>query len=156
MAVMEKDSHPPGAVIAVLGTLLRINLAVMADYDRVLGGIADEIMHARLTAFREKHQAHVSALSDAIRSMGDSTPEQSKTPRKGLLAWVASFFSPRSTRGALVALKRAEENSYRHYNREVSAAFPRDIKEMLRAQFTDEKIHLDYIAENLKVLKSSE
>jgi disulfide oxidoreductase YuzD len=55
-------------------------------------------------------------------------------------------------KSALKVLKAAETISYHYYGQIISKDIPEILKENLRKHFSDEKIHLEYIDNNLKVL----
>jgi hypothetical protein len=55
-------------------------------------------------------------------------------------------------KSALKALKTAEEISNRHYEQIFLQDLPPDLKQLLREQYSEENLHLDYINENLKSL----
>lgn len=55
-------------------------------------------------------------------------------------------------KSALKALKTAETIACRYYGQIVSKETPSALKDRLRKHFSDKKIHLEYINNNLKVL----
>jgi hypothetical protein len=55
-------------------------------------------------------------------------------------------------KGALKALKTTEEITNRYYGEVVSWEAPTAVKEVLRKYFSEEKVHLGYISNNLQTL----
>lgn len=138
-------------LIEILRELAQVDIDAVHSYNRVLDEISDNVVRARLTSFRDEHQQHMQAIADEIRTLGGEVPESTKD-FKGYA--VEAFAVLRTTTGgmknALKALKTAEEITNRYYSRKVSKEAPAAVKDLLRKHFSEEKIHLDYINENVK------
>ncbi len=143
-------------LIEVLTRLLQVDFDAVYSYDQALPKIEDAVMRSRLTEFRHSHQLHIHDLSEAIRRMGAEPPEVSNDFRGFFMGGVSALRSLSGTKGALKALQSVEEMTNREYGEVVSWKAPDDIRELLRKQFTDVKIHLDYISSNLQALNTSD
>ena len=135
-----------------LQELARVDIDAAGAYDQALDAVADPVMRSRLAEFRQTHFDHIAALADVIRSLGGTPPELSMDLKGRAVAAAAALRAAPGTKGALKALRTAEEIARHHYAEIVSAPMPQTVKDLLRRHFSDTKIHLDYIAQNLKVL----
>jgi len=144
---MEKNE-----LVEMLKKLIQVDIDMVHSYNQALDEVSDHVIHSRLTAFRDKHQKHIAALSDEIRSLGGQVPE----PNKDFKGYIIEAFTTLGTmagmKGALKALKTAEEISNRYYEKVVPITVPPALKEIIRKNFSDEKNHLEYIRNNLQVL----
>lgn len=140
-------------LIKMLEELTQVDIDTVHSYNRVLDDISDEVIRSRLESFRDNHLNHIDALSNEIQSLGGKAPEMSQD-FKGYV--IEAFAILRTTAGgmksALKAVRTTEEITNQHYGRTIPKEVPSNIKDLLRKHFSDEKIHLDYIRENLKVV----
>jgi uncharacterized protein (TIGR02284 family) len=139
-------------LIIALSELLQTTVDAIFSYQQAVPKVDDDIMRDRLEAFRKSHEEHVRELTQAIARMGGQPPDFSKDFKGYVIEGVAALRSLSGTRGALKALQSAEEMTNRSYSDAVSWEVPDDAHTLLRRQFSDVKIHLDYINSNLKAL----
>ncbi|RJQ80915.1 MAG: DUF2383 domain-containing protein [Desulfobacteraceae bacterium] len=139
-------------LIDALAELLQMSVDTVYSYEQAAPKIEDEIMRSRLEAFRKSHEKHIQELTQAITHMGGRPPEFSKDFKGYIIEGVAALRSLSGTKGALKALQSAEERTNRSYAEAVSWGVPGSAHDLLRKQFSDVKIHLDYIISNLKAL----
>jgi hypothetical protein len=135
-----------------LQELAQLDIDIVHTYNRVLNEISDEIVHSRLTAFRDNHINHLTALMEEIESIGGEPPKLTKDFKGYVIEAFAVLSTAAGTKSALKVLKAAETISYEYYGQIISKDIPDILKERLRKYFSDEKIHLEYIDNNLKVL----
>jgi hypothetical protein len=135
-----------------LQELAQVDIDIVHTYNRVLNEISDEIVHSRLTAFRDNHINHLTALMEEIESIGGEPPKLTKDFKGYVIEAFAVLSTAAGTKSALKVLKAAETISYEYYGQIISKDIPDILKERLRKYFSDEKIHLEYIDNNLKVL----
>jgi uncharacterized protein (TIGR02284 family) len=135
-----------------LSELLQTTVDAVFSYQQALPKVHDDIMRDRLEAFRKIHEEHIKELTQTITRLGGKPPEFSKNFKGYIIESVAALRSLAGTRGALKALQAAEEMTTRSYGDAVSWEVPDDAHTLLRKQFSDVKIHLDYINSNLKAL----
>jgi uncharacterized protein (TIGR02284 family) len=140
-------------LIEMLQELVQVDIDTVHSYNRVLDEVTDKVMRSRLAEFRDHHHEHIDALAEVIRELGGKAPESSKD-FKGHV--IEAFAALRTTAGgvknALKALRTTEEITNRYYGRAVTQEVPDAVKDLLRKHVSDEKIHIDYINENLKAL----
>lgn len=135
-----------------LEDLAQVDIDTVYAYDRAIDQVDDEVMRARLERFRQAHFDHIAALAEVIRAMGGTPPDLSKDLRGYAVEALAALRATPGTKGALKALRTVEQIAHRHYSGTVSDALPQDARDLLRRHFSDEKVHLDYIEQNLKVM----
>jgi hypothetical protein len=135
-----------------LQELAQVDIDIVHTYNRVLNEISDEIVHSRLTAFRDNHINHLTALMEEIESIGGEPPKLTKDFKGYVIEAFAVLSTAAGMKSALKVLKAAETISYEYYGQIISKDIPDILKERLRKYFSDEKIHLEYIDNNLKVL----
>lgn len=139
-------------LIELLRELIQVNIDMVHSYNRALDDISDPVFHSRLTAFRNNHQEHIDELSDALRSLGGQASEPMKDFKGYVIEAFTTLGSMAGMKGALKAVMAAEALSNRYYEKAVPKSLPRDIKEIVRKHFSDEKNHHEYIKNNLQVL----
>jgi hypothetical protein len=144
---METDN-----LIKELQELVQVDIDAVHTYNRVLDEISDEIVHSRLTTFRDNHINHINTLSDEIRSLGGEPPGLTMDFKGYVIEAFAVLRIVTGMKSALKALKIAELITCQYYGQSVSKDVPSALKELIRKHFSDEKIHLEYIDNNLKVL----
>ena len=139
-------------LIKELKELVQVDIDTVHTYDRVLDEISDEIIRSRLTAFRDSHINHLADISEEILSLGGEPPKLTKDFKGYVIEAFAVLRTAVGMKSALKALKTAENIACRYYGEIVSKETPSALKDRLRKQFSDKKIHLEYINNNLKVL----
>jgi uncharacterized protein (TIGR02284 family) len=135
-----------------LSNLMQTAIDTVFSYQQALPKVQDEIMRKRLEAFCKSHEENIEELSRSIERLGGKPPEFSKGLKGFIFEGVSALRSLTGTKGALKALQAAEERTNRFYSDAVSWEIPEDPRDLLRKQFSDVKVHLEYINSNLKVL----
>jgi uncharacterized protein (TIGR02284 family) len=138
--------------IQTLSNLVQLDIDAVHAYSQALKEIDDPIIKDRLRKFQDDHHDHISGLSEHIEKLGGQAPSRSQDFKGYVIEAFAAIRSFTGQKGALKALKSTEEITNRYYGEVVSSSASADTKEMLRAYFSDEKVHLEYITSNLKAL----
>jgi len=139
-------------LIKALSNLVQLDIDVIHAYDQAVKEIDDPIIRERLLAFQGDHRNHISGLTEQLRNLGAEPPEESIDFKGFVIEAFAAIRSFTGLKGALKSMKATEEITNRYYGEVVSWEAPDAIKNLLRMYFSEEKIHLDYISTNLKVL----
>jgi len=139
-------------LIKAMSNLVQLDIDAVTAYDQAIKEIDDPIIRERLLNFQDDHRKHISGLSEEIRKLGKQPPEGSMDFKGYVIEAFAAIRSFTGLKGALKSMKTTEEITNRYYSEVVSWEAPDAIKERLRSYFSEEKIHLDYITANLKVL----
>ena len=139
-------------LIETLSKLTQLNIDTMYAYDHALDQIEDEIILARLTEFRDMHRKHVENLSEVIHSLGGKPPKITTDFKGFVIEAFTALLGFTGMKGSLKALKTIEKIAKQYYGEVVSKDIPSDLKEILGKHFTDERIHLNYIKNNLSAL----
>ena len=139
-------------LIEALPNLVQLDIDAVHAYDQALKEIDDPIIKDRLLKFQDDHRNHISGLSKQIEELGGQPPEYSQDLKGYVIEAFAAIRSFTGLKGALSAMKTTEEITNRYYGEVVSWEAPPDVKEVLRTYFSEEKIHLDYITNNLQAM----
>lgn len=139
-------------LIKAMSNLVQLDIDTVHAYDQALKEIDDPIIKERLLTFQEDHRNHISTLSKQIKELGGRPPEKSKDFKGYVIEAFTAIRSFTGLKGALKSIKTTEEITNRYYGEVVSWKMPPGVKENLRTYFSDEKIHLEYITSNLKVI----
>jgi hypothetical protein len=140
-------------LIGKLSRLIQLEIDVNHTYGLVLKKIDDEVMRRRLAQFEEQHKAHIEHILKEIKDLGGPEIDFSPDIKGYLVSGVTALLSTTGDTGALQGLKLGEDMTTGHYEEAMRWEVPGRIKKMIRSHFSDEKIHLDYLENNLKALK---
>ena len=141
------------ALVKLLTDLIQLDIDTVEAYRQAAGRVDDDIMRRRLEKFAQEHLGHIEILSQEIESAGGQAPKLSKDLKGLLIKGFAALRSTTGTRGALKALETAEEINVKEYGNAVSQDVPGSVKAVLRKFFSEERIHLEYIQNNLEALR---
>lgn len=139
-------------LIQAMSSLVQLDVDAVRAYDQAVKEIDDNIIRDRLLKFQDEHRQHIIGLSRQIETLGGTPPERSQDLKGYVIEAFAAIRSFTGLKGALNAMKTTEEITNRYYGEVVSWEAPSGVKEILRAYFSEEKIHLEYIISNLKAL----
>ena len=139
-------------LIEAMSNLVQLDIDAVHAYDQAVREIDDKIIRDRLLKFQYEHRNHISGLSKQIENLGGQAPERSQDLKGYVIEAFAAIRSFTGLKGALNAMKTTEEITNRYYGEVVSWEAPPDVKEVLRTYFSEEKIHLDYITNNLQAM----
>lgn len=140
-------------IVDLLVHVRQANIDAIHAYDQVIPKIEDPIIKERLTVFRHSHARHIEALNDALQSsLGHGDSVGSRDLKGFVLEGLAALRSLAGAKNALKALLPAEEMANQRYGEAVSQQAPEPVRDLLRKHFSDVKIHLDYITNNLEAL----
>ncbi len=141
-------------LIEAMVNLVQLDIDAVHAYNQAVKEIEDPIIRDRLLTFQEDHRKHIAGLSKHIEALGGQPPEPSQDFKGYVIEAFTAIRSYTGLTGALKAMKTTEEITNRHYGEVVSWQAPPAIKESLRAYFSEEKIHLEYIDSNLQAIAS--
>jgi len=136
-----------------LTQLAQLEIDANYTYQLVIDKIDDEVMRDRLGFFEEQHQAHIERLSEEITELGGRPPDLSPNIKGYLIGAVTTLMSTAGDTGALQALKLVEEQTTDQYQTALKWEATDRVREIVKRHFSDEKIHLDYLTNNLKALR---
>jgi uncharacterized protein (TIGR02284 family) len=140
------------SLIKKLTRLMQLEIDARHTYHLALDRIDDAVIRERMAEFEKQHEGHIEQLSKEIKILGGSPPDSSPDITGYLVEGVTALMSSLGATGALRGVKFSEDLTTRHYQDALKWDVPENINHMIRRHFTDEKIHLDYIANNLKAL----
>jgi len=139
-------------LIEALSNLVQLDIDAVHAYDQALKEIDDPIIKDRLLKFQNEHRNHISGLAQQIEDLGGRPPDRAQDFKGYVIEAFTAIRSFTGLKGALKAIKITEDITNRYYSEVVSWQAPSDTKEVLRTYFSEEKVHLDYIASNLQAM----
>lgn len=140
------------ALIEVLSDLIQLDVDTDHAYNMAIKEIDDPIIRDRLLEFQNQHRNHISGLCEQIESLGGQPPDRAKDFKGHIIEAFTAIRSFTGLKGALAAIKTVEEITNQQYGDVVSWEAPSELKEILRTYFSEEKIHLEYVDNNLQAL----
>lgn len=143
-----------GNNLNVFAKLIKSGVDAIYVYERVVPKINNEIMKHRLAEFYNTHKEHVRELT-AIMGNTESVGSNShglQDLKSAFLKGLSVLQSRMGMKNALRSLRSVEEITNQRYSDIVSQELPQDDHDLLRRHFTDVKIHLDYISNNLEAM----
>ena len=141
------------SLVEKLTHLMQLEIDARHTYDLALDKVDDVVIRERMAEFGKQHKAHIERLSKEIKILGGSPPDFSPDITGYLIEGVTALMSSMGAKGALQGVKLSEDLTTNRYQDALKWDVPDRIKDIIRSHFTDEKIHLDYIANNLKALR---
>jgi rubrerythrin len=147
--VLEKQE-----IIQSLKNLAQLDIDAYHAYGQAIEEIEEHAIRERLLVFQEDHRTHYLNLSEKITDLGGTPPEFSKDFKGYLLGGFTAIRSKTGTKGAIAAMQSNEQTTNKNYRQALEPELPRDIRELLELNYNDEKRHLAYVEEQLKLLKS--
>jgi len=139
-----------------LGDLAQLDTDAVGVYGEALERVEDASIKETLTDFRDEHDHHAKVLVAAIERLGGAAPALSVDLVGRLAEFVTQFRSHGGTRGALHALKSAEQYHNRRYAEAANWEIDDEELTMSIQQFyREEQRHLSYVESQLDVLASA-
>ena len=131
--------------------LAQLDVDAYHAYGEAIKEISEPDVKKQLTDFRGQHKKHYDVLSSIIISLGEKPPEFSPDFKGYLIMGFTAIRSRSGTDGALKAMKTNEELTNRKYSEATTWSYSDDIMQNIRKFYEDEKRHLAYIEEMLRV-----
>lgn len=141
------------SLIKKLTRLMQLEIDARHTYHLALDRINDAVIRERMAEFEKQHEGHIEQLSKEIKILGGSPPDSSPDITGYLVEGVTALMSSMGAKGALQGVKLSEDLTTNRYQDALKWDVPDRIKDIIRSHFIDEKIHLDYIANNLKAFR---
>jgi uncharacterized protein (TIGR02284 family) len=132
-------------VINLINNLVALDLACAAAYETAAGVCKDEKIQGKLTEFKNDHDRHVRELSEVVKQAGKEAP--SDLDAKGVIIKGFTMLSAQEDRTAVLAMRGNEELSNNAYASALKAELPIEIRDMVQANFDDERRHMSWIRE---------
>ena len=140
----------PEEMIDGLNSLIQLDIDAVSAYEQAIKNIDDPIFKARFVDFRGDHQNHIRELSSMVQKMGGTPPDPSPDFKGFLIQGFTAIRSATGTEGALRAMELNEKLTNRNYSEAVGWALTPEAKTLVEKNFSDEKVHLEYIQSNLR------
>lgn len=136
-----------------LTELAQLDIDAVAVYGEALGHVEEDEVKETLTDFRDEHQHHATLISEALVRLGGTAPKGSVDFVGWLAEVVTQMRSLGGTKGALHALKTAEQYHNKRYEDATTWEIDDQELEMAVLQFyREEQRHLAFVETQLDVL----
>ena len=138
-------------MISELSSLIQLDIDAIHAYDQAIKNIDVQEVKTRLTEFRRDHERHVADLSPEVQRLGGKPPAHKPDFKGFVIKGMTAVRSMTGTEGALKAMQTNEKLTNRNYAQATSKPFPDNIKPVLERNAADERRHLEYIEETLRM-----
>ncbi len=138
-------------IVSELRSLMQLDVDAIHAYDQAIAKIDFDAARMRLTEFKHDHERHVAELSTHILRLGGTPPKPKPDVKGVLIQGMTALRSMTGTEGALKAMQMNEKLTNRNYGQAVSKPFPADVMTVLERNASDERRHLEYIEETLRM-----
>ncbi|MBD3316704.1 MAG: DUF2383 domain-containing protein [Chitinivibrionales bacterium] len=133
-----------------LNSLIQLDADAVAAYDQAIEHIDETGIREQLERYRDDHKRHISALSEAVKGLGEDPVK----PKKDFAGFVIEGFTRiRSIGGAQGALKAMETNERLTNKRYADATkwsgLDPKVHEIIQTNYEDERKHLTYLEKTL-------
>ncbi len=136
-----------------LNSLIQLDIDAVHAYDAAIKNIDDMIIKERLTDFRGDHQRHVTDLSKVVQNLGGTPPTYSPDFKGFLIRGFTTILSATGTEGALKAMETNEKLTTKKYSNALGWDLTSEAKNLVETNYSDEKLHLEYIQNLLASLR---
>ncbi len=138
-------------IVSELNSLMHLDIDAMRAYGQALENIGSPEVKGRLSEFRRDHERHISVLAPEVMRHGGKPPENRLDLKGFVIQGFTAIRSMTGTEGALKAMEMNEKLTNRTYVNALSMPFPQELVALLRTCADDERRHLDYIQECLRL-----
>lgn len=142
-------------IIEELKSLVQLDIDATRAYAQAIDEIDIKFIKDHLDDFRNDHERHIYNLSPHITELGGTPPEKSPDLKGFIIAGFTMIRSQTGTEGALNAMETNEKMTNENYSEACSKDFPKDILAQLQSNYDDEQRHLEFIQQQLKILKDN-
>lgn len=142
-------------ILDQLNMLVRLDIDATRAYGQAISEIDIALIRESLDQFRSDHEHHIRNLSAIIRQFGGKPPKMSLDLNDFLITGFTDIRSAVGTMEALNAMATNEKLTNRTYSAAVGKSFPPKIESQIMAHYGDERRHLGYIQQHLKILKEN-
>jgi uncharacterized protein (TIGR02284 family) len=136
-------------IIEECNDLIRFDHDAIGAYDEAIDALDVMVIKDQLLRFRGDHERHVLDLSAVVRRLGGEPPERPgfRGIVRKTMTKVAGLGGPEMI---LKAMRSNEELLNKQYGEHSQKAFPSDILEIIRRNYSDEQRHLAWVQEALR------
>ena len=136
-------------IIEECNDLIRFDHDAIGAYDEAIDHIHEPYIKEQLTLFRGDHERHVLDLSAVVRRLGGTPPEHPGL-RGVIRKTMTKVAGLGGTEMILKAMRSNEEVLNKQYKERIQKAFPADILEIIRLNYSDEQRHLAWVEQALQ------
>lgn len=143
-------------IVNLLCKLAQLDIDAVSAYDQALKHIDNPKIFADVDKFRNDHVRHIDILEPLIQFYGGTPPERTKDFKGYLIEGFTSLRSITGLQGALKAMDTNEMLTNKIYRDAIddNPTLPADVLLVIQANYMDERAHLIYIRDALKLLET--
>ncbi len=128
-----------------LKDLVQLDIDAVHAYEKAIANINNTGIREQLEAFKKDHERHIGELSQKMRELGETPPDNKPDMKGYLIEGLTALRSSTGTEGALKAMKSNEKTTNKKYDEARKLDVMGETKEMIERNYQDEKTHLEYI-----------
>jgi uncharacterized protein (TIGR02284 family) len=136
-----------------LKDLIHLDIDATHAYDQAIKNVREQLIKDKLILFKSEHNRHVTELSAKMRELGGVPPELTADFKGYVITGFTALRSLAGTKGALGAMETNEKLTTSKYEEAEKWDCPADIAAILQANLADERRHLAFIREKLKLFR---
>lgn len=140
------DTHD---IVRHLASLMHLDIDASHVYDEVLTHATDEDIRNHFTMFRDEHKHHADVIAGVIEALGETAPAPDEDLVGRLSELALGLRSATGDRGALHAMRTAENYHNSRYKDAKGWDVEATLKETLTSFYGDEVEHLAYMEKKL-------
>jgi uncharacterized protein (TIGR02284 family) len=142
-------------IIEELKSLIQLDIDAARAYSQAIDEVDIKFIRDNLDDFRNDHERHIYNLSPLITELGGTPPDKSPDLKGFVIAGFTMIRSQAGTEGALNAMETNEKLTNKSYSEACSKDFPPNILVQLQNNYDDEQRHLEFIHQQLGILKDN-
>ncbi|HAR62590.1 MAG: hypothetical protein DKM50_07465 [Candidatus Margulisiibacteriota bacterium] len=139
------------AVINNIDSLIQLDFDAAQCYDEALKQIDFPSVRFKVKQFRDDHYRHINNLSALVKKLRGEPVMPSRNASGVLIDGFLTLRSQIGIEGALKVLESIERTTNRHYQDALSKGFPIDITPQIVKNYSNEKLHIEYIQKTIKI-----
>ncbi|BCS53565.1 DUF2383 domain-containing protein [Geobacter sp. SVR] len=136
-----------------LNELIHLDIDAIHAYDQAIKNVREQLIKDKLILFKSDHGRHVAELSAKVRELGGVPPELTSDFKGYFITGFTALRSLTGTKGALGAMETNEKLTTSKYEEAEKWDCPADIAMLLQANLVDERRHLAFVREKLKLFR---
>jgi len=133
----------------ILKDLAQLDIDAISAYNHAIDAIDETSIAVQLQDFKQEHELHVEELGHLIRRYGDTPPAYSRDMKGVFIAGMTKVAGVMGTTAVLKAMRINENLTNRRYREALEKWMPKEVRELVKKNYGDEKRHLNLIEQLL-------
>ncbi|MFZ2448117.1 MAG: ferritin-like domain-containing protein [Syntrophobacteraceae bacterium] len=132
-----------------LSELVELDIEAAHAYGQAITIVTEPGIRDRLARFQKDHERHIEQLSAVIRALDAEPPAYAWDLKSTQPEEVAPIAGMMGTEGTISTMKTKEVFANKTYREAQHLSFTPNIGELVRRNYQDEQVHLNYLEEVL-------